>query len=603
MRSKIHIHFLLVIINTFILSAISILYFRFLPDYVLWNNYLYSFVAVIGQMGLLASLWGVVTLPIILINAEKLRRLLSAIVFSLPILALYIDTQVFAQYRYHIQWTLLEMLLSGGMVSFTYRAVCLLVAAIFFVIVTEFCLYGMVQKHTNWQDKPIKKTYYATLLFALIATHLTHIWANANGEQQIITQTRYLPLFYPATANRLMSKLGLIDLTAVKNQKKLKNNQHGTLKYPLHPLQIIAKKPVNIVVIAIDSWRFDALSAKYSPHIWQFAQKGMTFNQHYSTGNATRAGIFGLFYGLPATYWQSFYENRQSPLLMDIMQQQGYQFGIFASAHLHNPQFDKTVFAHIPNLRTQSKGASVVERDQEITELWLEWDKNRNKNQPAFSFLFYDAPHGYTFPKDYPVQFTPMVKELDYSALSPDYDANLLKNRYMTSVHFDDSLINKVLIQLQQDPDWSNTLVIITGDHGQEINDNQLNYWGHNSNFSDAQTKVPMILVGPNIAVGKQSSPTNHVDLVPTLLMKYFGVTNPIDDYSTGMNMFALQQRQFQLLASYNDYAIVNKDEILSINGINGSYDVLNKHYQHLNKKPNFMQLQQALGQMNRFLK
>jgi hypothetical protein len=39
-----------------------------------------------------------------------------------------------------------------------------------------------------------------------------------------------------------------------------------------------------------------------------------------------------------------------------------------------------------------------------------------------------------------------------------------------------------------------NTIVIITADHGQEFNENKLNFWGHNGNFTKYQTQVPLII-------------------------------------------------------------------------------------------------------------
>ncbi len=128
-------------------------------------------------------------------------------------------------------------------------------------------------------------------------------------------------------------------------------------------------------------------------------------NQHMSTGNATRVGIFGMFYGLPGSYWHSMLDNRTSPLFMDRLQALNYQLGIFASAQLNNPEFYQTVFSKVPNLRTSQPGCQPVERDIAITNEWIDWFKHSNKNQPSFSFLFYDAPHGYEYPKDYPHRY------------------------------------------------------------------------------------------------------------------------------------------------------------------------------------------------------
>ncbi|MGI2259941.1 DUF3413 domain-containing protein [Shewanella sp. GXUN23E] len=604
MRNRILNHGVMLVITSLLASVIAGLYFQYLPAGQSTGSQLYLLVATLGQMGLLISVWALLCLPLVLIKPPRQRALLTGIAFALPLLALYTDTQVFAQYRFHIQWVLVEMILSGGMVEPTTGNVLTIGSILLLSFAAMTGLYLLIDRWHSWRNLPVNKVFFSLLLVFLLATHATHIWAAANAVQSITTKNSYLPLFYPATANRLMRKWGWLDEERIAQQSQMQLKNGGSLNYPLTPLDVTPPvKPVNIVLIVVDSWRWDALTRTYSPNIWQFAQKARQYDNHLSTGNATRAGIFGLFYGIPATYWQSFYANRQSPVLMDVLQQQDYQLGIFASAHLKKPEFNQTVFNNVPDLRDHSEAATSTGRDEEITELWLNWNARRDMSKPAFSFLFYDAPHMYSFPPDYPVQFKPMTGAIDYMALDNDYDANLLRNRYMTSAHFVDSLVGQVLHAIETSPDKDNTLVIITGDHGQELNDNHQNFWGHNSNFTDAQIKVPLVIAGPGITPGVETLTTSHVDIAPTVLSHYLGVTNPLSDYSTGSDLLAPQPRPYQLLASYTDYALVSSGNILTVSGKNGGYQMLDKHYQPIAGDPDFAQLQQAMGQMRRFLK
>ncbi len=98
---------------------------------------------------------------------------------------------------------------------------------------------------------------------------------------------------------------------------------------------------------------------------------------------------------------------------------------------------------------------------------------------------------GYDFPTDFEPKYEPMFKEVNYLKLNIDTDPTPFFNRYKTSVRYVDSMATKVLDKLKKSGDLENTLVIITCDHGQEINDNKFNFWGHNSNFTDAQVNVP----------------------------------------------------------------------------------------------------------------
>ena len=94
----------------------------------------------------------------------------------------------------------------------------------------------------------------------------------------------------------------------------------------------------------IDSWRYDTFNADNTPNLWLFAQNGVVYDHHMSTGNSTRTGIFGLFYGMPGTYWQNMLSNGRSPIFMDRLQELDYQIGAFASASLMDPEFNRTVF-------------------------------------------------------------------------------------------------------------------------------------------------------------------------------------------------------------------------------------------------------------------
>lgn len=79
-------------------------------------------------------------------------------------------------------------------------------------------------------------------------------------------------------------------------------------------------------------------------------------------------------------------------------------------------------------------------------------------------------------------------------------------NRYKNSMHFTDRMIDRVLKDLQKRGELDNTLIILTGDHGQEINDTRNNFWGHNSNFAKYQTHVPMFVWMPGTPGGVKTT-------------------------------------------------------------------------------------------------
>ncbi|WP_089124763.1 DUF3413 domain-containing protein [Vibrio algivorus] len=607
-KQKLHSHGWFILINAILAILIALRYFVYLPSFPS-DGLSLGFIAsgLWSQMTLLTAVIGLVTIPLLVLPTTA-RRASIAITASLTLCVLIIDTFVFAQYRFHMNAVVVELVFSGDVVDFPLVTWLMSVVAVALLVAIEFWLITKLESKPAFMSKRLgRKFTYLTIIMALVCNGL-HIWAAANAYQPISIVKQYLPLFQPATANSFMRKHGWLNEEAIAQQKSMALKGNSNLNYPLSPLTTHqVDKPVNIMFLVVDSWRFDTFNQDNAPNLWALAQQGESFENHVSTGNATRTGIFGMFYGLPGTYWHSFLANHKSPVFIDRLQQMDYQLGLFASAKLSSPEFDQTVFANVKNLRIRSEGNTSPERDINLTQDWKNWYDKRDPSKPVFSFLFYDAPHAYDFPEGYPHQYTPMLKNINYLELNNETDVKPFMNRYKTSVHFTDSLAKQVIDKLKETGDLKNTVLIITGDHAQELNDNKLNYWGHNSNFTPAQTKVPFIVVGPKVPknIGQQWGDefTSHEDIVPTLMSNYLGVDNKTDDYSTGVDIFAaVKDRPWVLVSSYSGYGIVSKDSILEVGATGQSHfmDTTN----HLKEgSPNYQYVQQALEQISRFRK
>ncbi|WP_198552875.1 DUF3413 domain-containing protein [Psychromonas sp. Urea-02u-13] len=610
LKQKTHSHGWFILINSIIAMAIATRYFTFLPEIptdILGLSFLLS--GTFSQMVLLASIVGLVAFPALFIKNKKLRYGSQALVASLGLAVLFIDTFVFAQYRFHINAVVLELVLSGQVVSFPLTTWLMVIGVVITLVVSQYVLIAWLESPAALTQYKLGRKFAIITFFTLLSTHGIHIWAAANAYRPVTTVKRYLPVFYPATSTSMMKKYGWIDAEAIARQDSMKMSHKSDLSYPLNPLQKeVVDKPINIMFLVIDSWRADTFNAENTPNMWEYAQSGVIFNNHIATGNATRTGIFGLFYGIPGTYWHAFLANQKSPLLIDRLQELDYEMGIFAAAQLEKPEFNQTVFKNIPNLRIKSEGNWPSELDKDLTKDWLEWYSKRDTSKPAFSFLFYDAPHGYDFPKDYPHRYEPMLDEINYLKLNNDSDPTLFLNRYKTSVSFVDSVAKQVLDKLKETGDLANTLVIITGDHGQEINDNRQNFWGHNSNFTKPQVNVPFAIFGPKIngqmLDWAENDLTSHQDVVPTLMKNYLGVTNDIKDYSVGEDLLSKSvERNWIISSSYSGYAIIEKESILEI-GATGQYQLLDKTNRPIkDAQLNYQHLQEALDQISRFSK
>lgn len=609
-KAKLHSYGYFIMANAIVAMLIACRYFFVMPEFpsdILGISFLIS--SVFSHMALLTALCAVVLIPFLLLPTIVRRVIISGLA-SLGLIVLFIDTVVYAQYKFHINFVMLELVMSGHVVSFSISTWLMTIGSIVAVWVAQYLLMRKLENHIPKPQWKLGKKFTWLTLITLLISHGIHVWAAANVYQPVTMVKRYLPLFQPTTSTGTMRKLGWINEEAIKKQNDMSLQNKSDIRYPLQTLQTVpVEKPVNIVWIVVDSWRADTFNADNAPNMWEFAQQGKIFNNHLSTGNSTRTGIFGLFYGVPGTYWHGMLVNKQTPIFIDRLQALNYQLGIFAAAKLTFPEFDRTVFAKVPNLRISSEGNSSDELDRNLTKDWIKWYNQRDKNKPTFSFLFYDSPHGYAFPKDYPHQYKPMLEEVNYLKLNNDTDRNLMMNRYKTSVHYVDSLVKEVINTLKASGTLDNTVVIITGDHGQEVNDNMENFWGHNGNYTDPQIKVPFVVIAPdmqnsNIMKWNSSTFTSHQDVTPTLLQTYLGVKNKVDDYSVGVNLMGPEVKRDWLLASnYSSYAIITPKSILEVGAV-GQYDILDKKNKPLKGEqinPDYVKA--ALEQISRFNK
>lgn len=352
---------------------------------------------------------------------------------------------------------------------------------------------------------------------------------------------------------------------SVALQLRAENRQ---LHYPKTPIQCVAKKrPLNIVWVVIDTWRYDAMNPTVTPNIAAFADKTVQFDRHYSGGNCTQSGIFSLFYGLPANYWQAMLQQKKSPVFLNTLQQQNYQLGIFASATLRFPQFDKTVFSQVDPLPISTPGESSIARDRVITQRFKKFIARRDEHRPFFSFVFYDTGHNYCGGGATANQspFQPAIEECKRFDLNTDTDPQPYINRYHNAIHFIDGQVGQLLETLSKKHLLDDTIVMITADHGEEFDDEKLNYWSHASAYTPYQLHVPFLLWWPGHSQRVVRQMTSHYDLVPSLMHQVLGCQTPAEHYSLGGSLWRKRSRDYLLAASYSDYAVVTPREIVRI--------------------------------------
>lgn len=431
----------------------------------------------------------------------------------------------------------------------------------FVAIIAITCALQFLTWHLAADSSIVTVASIISCLFAVIyvTNQIAYLILTVKKAMPILQFSITVYLYDICSLCRLLKLIGII-----KDPLYQAFNHHHEMRYPIQPIERTPQKFLNIVLIVVDSLRFDTVTPTIMPNLHAFAQTASRFDKHFSGGNTTQPGIFSIFYGIPPVYWKATQKHQTPPTMITTMQEAGYQLGIFASATLENPPFHKNVFCSVNNLRTYTNGNHPLERDKKITEDMVRFLHERDSDTPFFSFLFYDAPHGYYAIPDLPEHFTP-TKHMNHITVNNNSDPTPIKNLYLCAVHETDKHIKTVLDTLKQQNLLDDTIVMITADHGQEFNDLKKNYWEHPSNFARFQTKVPMIVHHPHHPAKQHNYFTTHYDIVPTMMQDALGVTNPISDYSVGHYLFDETTIPFTIMANYTHYAVMERDRIIEI--------------------------------------
>jgi membrane-anchored protein YejM (alkaline phosphatase superfamily) len=251
-------------------------------------------------------------------------------------------------------------------------------------------------------------------------------------------------------------------------------------------------------------------------------------------------------------------DNRQGPVLIDVLKQRNYQWRFFSSQKFSYPEFEKTVLADVPEKDIQSfidgKG---WQRDRKNVADVIEFIENRDIERPFMTYMFFESPHArYYFPPESVIR-EPYLEEFNYATMDTESDMAAIFNRYVNSVHHLDSQVKRLLDYLTENELLENTIVLLTGDHGEEFMEN--GHWGHGSTFSEQQVLVPMVLWVPGQSAQMHNYMTSHLD-IPATLLPLLGVSNDAFDYSLGYDMSGETRRRYAVAGHWHTLGFINEN-------------------------------------------
>jgi len=558
--------------NYILALIIALPYLSYGPATEDFGAWVYTRVAFLSTFAIFMVLLGLLLYPLtrLIRSPIQLFILPPAVLFLFQALLL-VDVQIYKIFRFHINGLVINTLMTegaGDSVQIGRKTVLTLIMFLVMLIAVEWgAMWGIVRYTSRQPERVLRYSRYKMAAFILplflsttiVSDKLIFAYANFYDMTDITRYQKLFPLYLPLFADETIEKyLGWKkEKSTIEYQAK-----SSMLNYPSPEFTFEDNlKPVNIVWIAIESWRFDMLNEQVTPNIKRFSENAIVFENHYSGGNASRFGIYSMFYGVYGTYWHQFLAERKSPVFLDLLQKMGYDFKILSSTQLTYPEFRRTAFVNLPSEaiddRLPGKGGN--ERDTWLAKRFDEFITNHDNKRPFFSFMFLDSPHApYRYPDNF-AKFQPAVDEINYFEVkkaNAQVDQNHpLFNRYRNSIYFTDSVVSRIIADLKKADLMDSTVVIITGDHGEEFD--ETGYYGHTSAFSDYQVKVPFILHLPGGKPATMTNLTSHLDVVPTMLSLMGSRIDP-SIYSHGRSLFSKTENPYVVSSGWDTFAIID---------------------------------------------
>jgi len=586
LQAQQHAALTLWLVNVFLGVLVGTAYLRHLPAEVsarAWVFVVFGLVSSVATLALIpaAISWATVRFMPRAAHQGWVQALVGAAFLSM----MKVDTVVYSLLRYHFfSSAVLNVAVTSGSEDAVHlggRVWWPVVLVVSLLTSGQFFLWRHMYRRRLDADSPREfssifsrpAAIWGLVLLTVIGVEKSiYAAADLEGDREVHNASDVLPAYSQWRVSELLDEDG--------DPRLVVRPKGEPLAYPIEWPTIAADGPrPNVLLLVIDSWRRDQLNAEVTPQLHALAQEGRNFENHCAGGNGTRFGIFGMLYGLHGSYWFSFLEERRGPVLLDVLRDAGYERQVFSSASMGFPEFRDTAWVgELENVHDDFGSEIPYERDlavAEAFETFLEGRKDEQSPAPFFSFVLIDAAHQ---PYESPPggRFQPAADRLDYIELANDRSPELVErvfNRYRNALHFADGVAAGLVESLRQAGELENTIVIITGDHGEEFQES--GFWGHTSNFTPEQIEVPFFMLGAGVEVGVEERPTCHIDIAPTLL-EYLGANPALRGaWCLGENLFDPPMGREPVVSGWAHVGVLTDQGIFRVRmGGKGGHDI-----------------------------
>lgn len=309
----------------------------------------------------------------------------------------------------------------------------------------------------------------------------------------------------------------------------------------------------NVILIVVESLRSDHVGCygyarNTTPAIDALAADGIQFNRAFASSGWTMPSVMTLMTSRsPSDHGAISYRHALAAGITTLaaeLRRGGYSTaGIVANPTLHGEYGfrsgfdlydDFTILCDVPIDGAAERGDSepihVRSTSAETTRLAVPWlaARKNDPSKPFFLFLFYFDPHYDYLPiSPYDALFTDSrytgmqkghgIRRLRGRNISAD-DKTQIMALYDGEIRCVDDQINQLLSELHRLGLYDSTMILVTGDHGEEFWDHGSTAHGHT--LYDELLHVPLVvrLPGGRHAGKRIDANVGLIDVMPTIL-------------------------------------------------------------------------------------
>lgn len=168
---------------------------------------------------------------------------------------------------------------------------------------------------------------------------------------------------------------------------------------------------------------------------------------------------------------------------------------------------------------------------------------------------------------------------------------------YEHNLRYVDAMLGTFIEALEDSGLLKNTTVVITSTEGNSL------LKSGNQRFDRVVQHVPMIVLWPDEQRKARNNEilSSHIDIFATVAQDVVSITTPSGNYTLGLNLKNLGEREFLIVDNSQMLILVGKDDNVIYSQDGESY--VESHSERLQVRPNLENLIEATRDLNRFLR